>query len=178
MAEIWKSVPGYGGYYEASSLGRVRSIDRIVVKRHRSGKLIQQRYAGRLLKPCKTDELGHMVVHLGIDGKKMNVSVHRMVLLAFVGEPCDGQEACHNNGNASDNRLANLRWDTHEANNGDRINHGTYALGEDHVMAKLTEQQVREIKASGMHYEAVSARYGISRSQAYRICTGKAWNHV
>lgn len=58
MAEIWKSVPGYGGHYEASSLGRVRSIDRIVVKRHRSGKLIQQKYAGRLLKPCKTDELG------------------------------------------------------------------------------------------------------------------------
>lgn len=178
MAEIWKPVPGFCGYYEASSIGRIRSIDRIVVKRHCSGKIIQQKYAGRMLKPCKTDELGHMVVHLGIDGRKMNVSVHRMVLLAFIGEPDADQEACHNNGNASDNRSKNLRWDTHKANNGDRIIHGTYALGEYHAMAKLTEIQVLEIKNSVMRSGKISSQYGISRSQAYRIRAGKAWRHV
>ena len=57
MGETWKPVPGYGGHYEASSIGRIRSVDRVVVKRHQSGKLIQQKYAGRLLNPCKTDEL-------------------------------------------------------------------------------------------------------------------------
>ncbi len=178
MDEEWKTVPGFSGHYEASSLGRIRVKDRVVVKRHRSGKLIRQKYAGRLLNPCKTDGLGHMVVHLGIDGRKMNVSVHRMVLLAFVGEPGDGHEACHNNGNASDNRVENLRWDTHEANNCDRIIHGTYALGEDHAMSKLTELQVLEIRVSGMSIGKISALYGISRSQAYRIRTGKAWRHV
>lgn len=49
MGETWKPVPGYGGHYEASSIGRIRSVDRVVVKRHQSGKLIQgQKYAGRL----------------------------------------------------------------------------------------------------------------------------------
>lgn len=90
MAEIWRPVPGYGGHYEASNLGRVRSVDRVVVKRHRSGKTIQQRYAGRLLTPCPSDELGHMVVHLGVDGRRLNVAVHRLVLLAFAGEPQPG----------------------------------------------------------------------------------------
>jgi len=178
MAEIWKPVPGFGGYYEASSIGRIRSIDRVVVKRHCSGKIIQQKYAGRLLKPCKTDDLGHMGVHLGVDGRKINVSVHRMVLFAFVGEPSDGQEACHNNGNASDNRIGNLRWDTHKSNNGDRIIHGTYALGENHAMAKLTEVQVVEIRKSWTGYADVCRRYGISKTQAHRIRKGDSWRHV
>lgn len=178
MAEIWKPVPGYGGHYEASSLGRIRSMERIVTKRHRSGKLIQQRYAGRLLSPCATDDLGHMVVHLGIDGRRMNVAVHRLVLLAFAGEPLPGQEACHKNGVASDNRASNLRWDTHAANNGDRLLHGTYDQGEDHAMAALTEADVKAMRESGLSAGAAARRFGISKSQAWRILTGRAWKHT
>lgn len=178
MAEIWRPVPGYGGHYEASNLGRVRSVDRVVVKRHRSGKTIQQRYAGRLLTPCPSDELGHMVVHLGVDGRRLNVAVHRLVLLAFAGEPQPGQEACHRNGVASDNRLDNLRWGTHASNNGDRVLHGTYDLGEDHAMSVLTEADVKAMRASGLGAAAAAKRFGISKSQAWRILTRKAWKHV
>ena len=31
MEEIWRPVKEYEGYYEVSNLGRVRSIDRVVV---------------------------------------------------------------------------------------------------------------------------------------------------
>ncbi|MGQ3915646.1 NUMOD4 domain-containing protein [Enterobacter hormaechei] len=27
MEEVWKSIPEFEGYYEASSLGRIRSLD-------------------------------------------------------------------------------------------------------------------------------------------------------
>lgn len=178
MDEIWKPVPGFGDHYEASSKGNIRAKDRIVTKRHRSGKLIQQRYAQRMLTPCKTDSLGHLVVHIGVDGKKINAAVHRLVLLAFVGIPADGEEACHRNGVAGDNRPDNLRWGSHLSNNQDRVLHGTYLVGEKHKMAKLTEAQVVEIKESGLHYEEVSRRFGISRSQAHRICAGKSWKCV
>ena len=178
MAEIWKPVPGYGGHYEASNLGRIRSKERIVMKRHRSGNLIQQRYAGRLLTPCAADDLGHMIVHLGIAGRRVNVAVHRIVLLAFAGEPLPDQEACHKNGVASDNRADNLRWDTHAANNGDRVRHGTYDLGEDHAMAVLTEVDVKAMRASGLGAAAAARKFGISKSQAWRILTGRAWKHT
>lgn len=178
MDEQWKSVPGFGGHYEASSLGRIRVKDRVVVKRHHSGKLIHQKYSGRLLSPCKRDKLGYMVVHLGVDGKKMNISVHRMVLLAFVGEPDSGKEACHNNGDASDNRAENLRWDTHKANNGDRTLHGTYALGEDHAMSKLTSDEVRSMRDSGLGCAELARKTGISKSHASRILLKKSWTHV
>lgn len=39
--------------------------------------------------------------------------------------PCpDGMEACHNNGDQLDNRIENLRWDTHSANIYDQVAHG------------------------------------------------------
>lgn len=34
--------------------------------------------------------------------------------------------ACHNNGDCTDNRLLNLRWDTVSANHLDKVIHGTH----------------------------------------------------
>lgn len=59
------------------------------------------------------------------DGRKSTPRVHRAVLETFVGPCPPGMEACHNNGDRTDNRLENLRWDTHQANERDKVNHGT-----------------------------------------------------
>lgn len=131
--EIWKNIPGYGGHYEASNLGDIRVKDRTVEKfcgLHNI--VVKQFYKGRLLNPSKSDKYGHMSVHLGYDKKRISVSVHKLVLLAFVGPAPDGMECCHNNGIAWDNRIENLRWDTHKNNNADRKKHGKYATGKDH----------------------------------------------
>jgi len=175
MDELWKPIPGYGGHYEASDLGNIRVKDRTVTKWHKSGRIITQRYKGRLLTPCKTDQLGHLVVHLGVEKEKYNVGVHRLVLLAFVGIPMDGQEACHNDGVAWNNRADNLRWDSHHENNKDRMRHGTYAKGEKHPMAKFSRQQVELIK--GLSFSEARRRHGISRTHYYRIRNGHCWNH-
>jgi hypothetical protein len=53
--------------------------------------------------------------------------VHQLVLEAFVGPRPRGMESCHNNGNQTDNRLVNLRWDTKSENNLDRVRHGTHS---------------------------------------------------
>lgn len=37
-------------------------------------------------------------------------------MLAFVGEPLEGMEVCHINGDPTDNRLENLRYDTRTQN--------------------------------------------------------------
>lgn len=173
--EEWKSIPGFGGHYEASSDGRIRAKDRIVRRKHSTGGMVDFHYRGRLLKLTPDGECGHLYVSIGVDGVNYKVAAHRLVLLAFVGPAPDGMEACHNNGVGSDNRASNLRWDTHYENNRDRVRHGTYARGEQHPMAKLTREQVEAMRASGVHYEDAVALYGISRSQAYRILRGQAW---
>lgn len=87
MIEVWKAIPGYGGHYEASSMGRIRVKDRVVEKRSNfaGGKVVKQFYKGRMLSPCASDRLGHMSVHIGLEGKKHTASVHSLVLAAFVG---------------------------------------------------------------------------------------------
>lgn len=148
MEEIWKDIPGYGGHYMASNLGRIMAKERKVKKfcgLH--GKEVEQTYKARILNPNKTDKYGHLSVHLGFDKKKYTCSVHRLVLFAFVGLPPDGMEACHNNGIASDNRIENLRWDTHANNNLDRKNHGKYARGKDHPMygKKMSDEHKQKL---------------------------------
>lgn len=180
MNEVWRPVPGYGGHYEVSSLGRVRVKDRVVEKRSNfaGGRIVRQFYKGRLLSPYTSSQLGHQAVHIGIDGKKHSIPVHTLVLMAFVGPRPNGMEACHNNGVANDNRPSNLRWDTHHNNNQDRLRHGTYTRGEEHPEAVLTEQQAREIFERQPSLNDCVRIYGISKTQAFRIKKGQSWTHL
>ena len=53
--------------------------------------------------------------------------------------------------------------------------------GSRNVMAKLTEEQVREIKgqlAAGIRQQALADMYGVSRGKISHINTGRAWKHV
>lgn len=53
--------------------------------------------------------------------------------------------------------------------------------GSEHWAAKITEDQVREIRrlcSSGTTQRAVAQRFGINQSQISRLLRGEAWNHV
>lgn len=174
--ETWIDVPGFGDHYQASSCGRVKTKLRKVTKTV-SGKLTTQTYKERVLSPCARNKYGHQVVHLCVDGKRMNVSVHTMVLLAFHGYPPDSTVACHNNGDPTDNRPENLRWDTQTSNNHDRKAHGNYAIGEEHPEAKISQSDAMRI-ANGEMTKPEAMRLGISHSQFYRIKNGESWKHI
>jgi len=76
-----------------------------------------------------SNRYGYQHVHLTKDGKKKNPGVHVLVLEAFVGpRPDEHFVGCHNDGDPSNNRLENLRWDS-RANNGlDTVKHGTHPM--------------------------------------------------
>lgn len=105
MLEQWKSIPGYEGLYEVSNLGNVRSPRRI----------LRQQPISKWAKYQK--------VSLFRDRTLKTFAVHRLVMITFVGPRPDGMETCHNNGDPTDNRLANLRYDTPSSNIADRIRH-------------------------------------------------------
>ncbi|WP_082581204.1 NUMOD4 motif-containing HNH endonuclease [Leifsonia sp. Root227] len=118
MNEEWRAIPGLEGYYEASSAGRIRSVSR-------AWKNSEKIRPGRTL-AARPSRSGHMRVQICVDGSETTWLVHRLVLLAFVGAPPAGTEGCHNNGDPADNRIENLRWDTHAANARDALSHGTH----------------------------------------------------
>lgn len=174
MIEEWLDIPGYGGHYQASTLGRIKSKARIVTKRNFRGQIVRQKYGQKVLNPT-INNYGYLTVHISVDGKKMNRPVHHLVLFAFVGPRPNGMEACHNNGKSFDNRPENLRWDTHANNNADRKTHGTYATCEKHVMAKLSWDVVKKIRTENCTGQEAAKKYGVGPSQISRIRRNVSW---
>lgn len=173
LADIWKPVPGYEGRYEVSNSGLVKSLPNA------------RRSTEILLRPRKHIRSGHLQVTLtsneGGGFIQKTHWVHRIVLLAFVGAPGPDEVCCHNDGNPENNSVSNLRWDTQLGNSADRLKHGTHAKGEQNPAAKVTESQVRQIKAlieSGASNGEIATLFPLTQSAVKAIRNGYNWSFV
>jgi hypothetical protein len=170
--QIWKPVVGYEGLYEVSDQGRVRSIEHQTKLGPRGG---------RVLSRATEKRLGYVKVNLYRDGKARSVRVHCLVLEAFRGSCPEGMEGCHDNGNRSDNRLDNLRWDTRPANHADKHRHGTMMSGERHYASKLDEGAVRRafrLRDGGISVADIATDLGVSAATVHDAFRGKTWKHL
>jgi len=175
MKEEWRAIVGYEGSYEVSSLGRVRSLDR-VVKRCQCGRATHS-VKGKPVTALTRDH-GYPSCSLSKDGKACVALIHRLVLEAFVG-PCPiAMEACHANGRRDDARLENLRWDTRKRNHADRWAHGTMLIGEKTNSVKLTATQVLAIRASKETARVLAARNSVAMGTIFRIRHRQTWKHL
>lgn len=178
--EIWKPVVGFEGLYEVSSAGRVATLTR----RNRPLREGAPKSCRRLLKlnPTGGPHKEYRAVTLvDLASRRRRVSVHVLVLEAFVGPRPEDMECCHNNGIPSDNRLENLRWDTRSNNMADKLRHGTARIGGRHPMAVLTAQDVREIRrlvAAGKTSRQVAEVFGVTVGAIKDIRSRKNWRHV
>jgi hypothetical protein len=114
--EIWRAIPGHDGY-EVSSLGRVRSINRVMLKRSRHPGLFLRKYRGRILAlQAAGFHKNYLAVGLGYSPQNHQY-VHRIVMLAFEGKPKRGYEVHHIDHNPRNNSLSNLKYVTRSENN-------------------------------------------------------------
>jgi hypothetical protein len=115
-------------------------------------------------------------------GKPTYLSVHRLILLAFVGPPPDDcTQTRHLNRNTHDNRLENLAWGRPLENSADQASHGTQVRGERVGSARLTAEKVREIRrllAEGWEQRPVARQFGISQAVVSCIHRRITWSHV
>lgn len=117
FVEIWTSVIGYEDLYEVSSFGRVRSRSREIYSRNHASRYVRE---GKILS-CREDVYGYTNVDLCEDGSAKTVKVHRLQMIAFVGEPpFPDAEVDHRDGVRNHNRLCNLRWVTSQQNKWNR----------------------------------------------------------
>lgn len=107
--EIWKDIPGYEGRYQASSLGRIRSL----LNFHDKGKYLV------LSQRLNTNK--YLFVLLYKDGGRKFIGVHRLVCLAFHENPNNLPCVNHKDENPLNNCADNLEWCTHKYNS----NYGT-----------------------------------------------------
>ncbi len=172
--EEWRDIPGYPGY-QASSLGRIRSLDRLDTL---PGGFARKR-KGRILRGNKSHgKQGYLVYTPSVNSVVTTVSGHRLVMLAFAGPPKAGQIIRHYDGDGSNNSITNLRYGTHKENEADKERHGTKLLGESVSGAKLTETQVvemRVLRASGVKLQELARLFSVGMDTISLVCIGRTW---
>lgn len=110
MIEVWKDIPNYEGLYQASNLGRIKSLDRYVIsKDYKSFR------KGKIKKPS-VHENNYLYVILSNKSVEKHKLVHRLIAETFLDNPNNYSVVNHINGNKQDNKVENLEWCNHQQN--------------------------------------------------------------
>lgn len=105
VAEEWRAVVGFEGWYEVSNLGRIK---RTKIGHGTLG-------VPRILR-CPAIRGGYRIVRLYRGLGQQTMTVHKVVAEAFLPPRKPGQEVNHRNFDPGDNRAENLEWVTHTEN--------------------------------------------------------------
>lgn len=165
--KTWEEIPNFEGYY-ASKDGHILSL------KDNTNPIV--------LKPLMEKKNRHLYVYLyDGSGNSQKMYLHRLVLMAWVGLPKEGQVGRHLNDIPQDNRLENLSWGSVADNMADKIRNGGQTRGENHPSHRLTEKKVIEIRkryAMGESSRTLSEEYGISHTNILEAVRGKSWKHL
>ena len=115
MKEIWKIIEEYPDYM-ISNMGRVKSLERNVVKGNGGLYKIEE----KILKSIKKRD-GYLQINLSKEGKQKTCLIHRLVASTFLDNPNNFFEVNHIDEDKTNNRVDNLEWCSREYN----CNYGT-----------------------------------------------------
>lgn len=183
--EEWRIVKDFP-YYWVSSHGRVVSMRcsrrtsglPIIVKPGIGGAGAR----GELRNGMKR---GYFTVALYADkqvtasGKRvLSCNLSRLVLDAFEPSEDPNRQVVHKDGDAFNVALSNLKWGTQLEAEALKQDRGVTEKGEGRYNAKLTDDDVRAIRASTETLREISAKYGVATGILSEIRSRKRWKHV
>jgi Protein of unknwon function (DUF3310)/HNH endonuclease len=155
--EQWSIYPA-DTRYEVSTLGAVRMLGK---SKHRKPQSLKSGYLTLVF----STETGYTCRY-----------VHRMVAETFIRYPIPEElEVCHRNGIKRDCNVLNLRIGTSSENKAGRHRHGTHYIGSQNPAAKLSIENVAEIRMSKLPDSKIAKNYGVSPSTVARLRRGDAW---
>ena len=97
--EIWKDIPCFEGFYQASSLGRIKCL---------------RKTPNKILKPYSSPQ-GYVRVMLWMK-KDIQFNVHVLISRTFLPNPLNKPVVNHKNRIKTDNRLCNLELVSYKEN--------------------------------------------------------------
>ena len=126
---------------------------------------------------------GYIQMSLRKNGKTYFCRAHRIVWTYFNGEIPDDKEINHKNGVKTDNRPENLELVISSENKKHAYRTGLKIIqkGEKHYKAKLTENDIKEIRkrcSSGETQRSVAKDFNITSPHVCLIVNRKRWAHV
>lgn len=176
MNEEWRSIAGYEGLYEVSSLGRVRSLGRKIIRSNG----FPQTFHPAIKHPAK-EGYGYLQAKLtDANGEGRLIKVHRLVATAFLPNP-DGLETVnHKDFNKENNSVENLEWSSRKQNMQHAAKYGRMCgFGNEKYGSKVTPEDaisIRLMVRSGQTAKSVAMLYGLSSSYVSAIGRGERWD--
>lgn len=164
FTEIWKDIPGYIGLYQASTFGRIRSLN---YKRTKHTHILKQ----------TKHKNGYYAVGLFKNNTHKTYKVHRLVWETFKGKIPIGYEINHIDENKENNRLENLNLMTHSEN----INYGNR-----NTNARINNKNTKKVRQCNLNtgelikiWSSVSDcnNYGFYSHCVRDCCNGKYKQH-
>lgn len=156
-SEVWKDIEGYGGEYQVSNLGRVKSV------KYRA---IERKVTEIILKQTK-NATGYFEITLTYKGKVKNCRVHRLVLQTF--EPIENPKEFvvnHKDRNRANNNLNNLEWLTWLEN----IRYNSLDMSKD--KRSNTHKIIDNLGNQYRSYRHAEKKTGISANTVKNDCLG------
>lgn len=122
MSEEWRPIPGWEGFYEVSSEGRVRSVERTVP--NRPG--VFMTLSARVLR--LGENRGYPVAWLTRGNQRREFRVSTLVCEAWHGPRPEGMVCRHLDDVKTNNTPQNLRWGTASENTYDKVRNGLHPM--------------------------------------------------
>ena len=168
QGQEYRAIPQLSGYWISKS-GQV-----ISTRAWKGGNKSPQ------LKTLFPDKDGYLRFSQKVAGNRRYKPVHIALLEAWRGARPPGWVACHRNDQRQDNRLENLRWDTHTENYKDSRRNQTHT-GRRNSQARMTESMVKKLRQD---YRAQSLNQlkkqhpQYSKFALWAAVSGYTWSHL
>jgi DNA-binding transcriptional regulator YiaG len=177
MQEVWKDINGYEGYYQVSSLGRVKSVKRMVNHNYGGLKIVNERVMSQRTAKYKN-------LMLCKEGEERIFWVHRLVAESFIENPDNKPEVNHKDANCHNNNVDNLEWATRAENQIHAVQHdlfktkyGKNPYKNRDLAATFTE--IRSLyKEKGVRQKEIAKTFSIDQSTVSRIFNNKRWTTI
>lgn len=159
--EEWKDIIGYEGYYEVSTSGLIRSVDRLVKNGH--AEYIRK---GHVLTPSLSNS-GYLQVRLSIRQEIKPFYVHRLVAEAHIKNPNNLPQINHKDEDKTNNKVENLEWCSRKYN----MNYGTFPQRRLEKALRERNDESRSKKVYQYDYNGSLINFFASLHEVER-CTG------
>jgi hypothetical protein len=175
----YREIPDYPGY-RAGSDGTIWTLWKSVNMGHRKGCKMEM---GDKWTIKKTHILknGYFIVNIHNHKGRHTRLVHQLILETFVGPKPKSLICRHLDGTKTNNNRTNLTWGTDKENSQDTIAHGRANRGEKNPLAKISKDDVLEIRRRrrlGESTIALAKFYGLNQCHVNAICVGASWAWV
>jgi hypothetical protein len=175
--EVWYPIPDLPGY-EVSSHFQVRSY-------HILGRGPNGEYGGLTdeprplaLIPVKS---GYLTFHIRLAGRAKTIYLHHVVAELAHGPRPPRMMVLHKDDDKKNNFPENLYYGTNPQNWRDSVKNGKATLGAKRKDAKLTDDDIRSIRAAysgGEGQSSLADRFGVGQGLISRIVNRRRWDHV